>query len=68
MAKRTINTDELPAGTIKAMANTIGRLMDQEVYVRRVLEIESSEGVIKALDAVIEGVKPKAKKAAAKAA
>lgn len=66
MAKRVIDTTELPGGSIKAMANALGKLLGDEVYVRKVMEIESSEAVLKALDAVVEGAKVKARKPRAK--
>ncbi len=69
MPKKIIDIESLGVGltTVRAMANTIGRVMGDEVYLKPVLEIESTEPVIKALDAILDGVsrKPKNKAKAA---
>jgi hypothetical protein len=39
------------------MVNILGRLLGDEVYIRKVIEVESTEPVLKALDAILEGVK-----------
>jgi hypothetical protein len=57
MAKRVISADGINTTSLQAMVNTLGKLIGDEVYIRKVLEVESSEPVLKALDAVLEGVK-----------
>jgi hypothetical protein len=57
MAKRVISTDGENLTSILAMVKSLGRVIGDEVYIRRVMEVESSEPVLKALDAVLEGMK-----------
>lgn len=64
MPKKVIDVDELGVhvGSLKSIANTLGKLIGDEVYIHPVLEIESSEQVLKALDSVLDGVAKKAHK------
>jgi hypothetical protein len=64
MVKKVIDLDSLGLhlGSLKSMVNTLANMIGDEVYIRPVLEIESSEQVIKALESVLEGVKGKPKK------
>jgi len=48
--------------SLSAMINMLSRIIGDEVYIRPVLEVESSEGVLKALDAVLEGARTKLNK------
>jgi rRNA processing protein Krr1/Pno1 len=59
MAKRVISIDGVNSTSLQGMVNTLGRLIGDEVYMRKVIEIESSESVLKALDTVLEIVKQK---------
>jgi hypothetical protein len=43
------------------IANALGKMFGDEVYVRKSITIESSDAVIKSLEAVLTGVKAKAK-------
>jgi hypothetical protein len=63
MPKRVIDVTSLGvhSNSLKAMINTLAGMLGDEVYVRPVLEVESSEQVLRALDAIIEGVKSKQK-------
>jgi hypothetical protein len=62
MPKRTVSIDGINMTSLQSMLNTLGRLIGDEVYVRKVIEVESSEPVLKALDAIIEGVKHRSPK------
>ncbi len=64
MPKKIIDIDALGVriNSVKAMVNTLARLIGDEVYVKPVLEVESSQPVLSALDAVLDGMIKKAKK------
>jgi multidrug efflux pump subunit AcrB len=57
MSKRVISIDGVNTTSLLGMVNSLGRVIGDEVYVREVLEIKSSEIVLKSLDAVLDGVK-----------
>jgi hypothetical protein len=57
MPKRVISIDGVNLTSLQGMVHTLGRLIGSEVYIRKVVEVESTEPVIKALDAVLEGMK-----------
>lgn len=59
MAKRVVPTEGMNITSIVGMVSTLGRLLGDEVYVNKVIEVESSEAVIKALDAILNGMKEK---------
>ncbi len=63
MPKKVIDINDLGVhlGSLKSTINTLAAMVGDEVYIRPVLEIESSEAVIKALDSVLEGIKKKPK-------
>ncbi len=61
MPKRVIATEGINLTSLQGMVNTLGKLIGDEVYIRKVLEVESSEAVLKAVDAVLDGMKRKQK-------
>ena len=66
MAKKVVSIDEgIAWQSMKSMILILAKLLGDEVYIRPVFEVESSEQVIKSLDAVLEGMKKNVKKAAA---
>ena len=62
--KRVIDIDGLGVNpkSLKAMVSALGNIIGDEVYFRPVLEIQSSENVLKSLDSIIESIKAKSKK------
>lgn len=58
MPKRVISSIQgVNLTSLQGMVNILGRLLGDEVYIRKVIEVESTEPVLKALDAILEGVK-----------
>jgi hypothetical protein len=57
MAKRVISLDGVNTTSLLGMVNTLGKLLGDEVYIRKVIEVESSEAVLKAVDVIIDSVK-----------